>query len=73
MLISSATISELQVCIHDQRRLYKDTGWIEQWQAFDAWVNRKVAELQVLLPDQHVTSLPMSVLFDAALKDNSDG
>lgn len=59
-LSSPVTISELQVVIHNQRRIGEDAGWI----AFDVWVNQRVATLRNLLPNEHITSLPMSVLFE---------
>lgn len=61
MLSSPTTISELQICIHDRRRLAAegDTEWI----TFDDWVNQRVATLCNLFPNEHVTSLPLSVLF----------
>lgn len=59
-LSSPVTISELQVVIHSQRRIGEDVGWI----AFDSWVNQRVATLRNLFPNEHITSLPMSILFE---------
>lgn len=57
---SPATIGELQIVIHDQRRINEDAGWL----AFDHWVNQRVATLGVMFPDMHISCLPLSVLFE---------